>query len=181
MPNKVRLRGVYGKPWSRMAGQIPVTPDLLDRLGKALVDAVVKEAKKDFAKQGSRPTRRGQPAGLPTDPSFFNSFSHRIKGKSTIEIVSSWEWDIAPYIEGRPPGKMRKMTQTRGKKYVTIPQQDGRVLVRLVPFSTAQAWIHPGFAKHTFIERGVRKGREAMAKEIKEEVMDMLEKGDPRR
>jgi hypothetical protein len=172
------LRGVYGKPWSKMAGDIPMTKELLNRLGEALVESVVKEAKIDLAKQGI--PSRGKPAGIPNkDESFFDSFSYQIVGKSTIEILSSWPW-IEQLTEGRKPFKMWWLTHgQRMGRAVPLVQRDGTVLFRMAPLSLENAWIHPGFAKHTFVQRGVRKGREAMAQVMKEEIWAMLQSGDP--
>jgi hypothetical protein len=175
------VRRVYGKPWSQMAGEVPVTRELLNRLGEALVESVVKEARKDLAKQGNRPVPRGQgPVGLPSTDSFFDSFDYQIRGKSTIEITSSWPW-VEVHLEGRPPQRMEWLTQERGVFKVPIVKQDGTVIIRTAPLRSPEAWIHPGFARHTFLERGIRKGRERMADIVGEEVIAMLMKGDPTR
>jgi hypothetical protein len=134
----------------------------------------------DFAKQGRRATPAGEPAGLPNSESFFDSFAYKISGRSTIVITSTWPW-IAQHIEGRGPTRMTWLTQEQGVYRVPIVQDDGTVVVRFAPFRTEHAWVHPGFARHTFLERGVRKGREEMAKVIIEEVKNMLAGGDPTR
>jgi hypothetical protein len=161
-----------------MAGEVPITPQMLKRLGKALVDAVVAEAKKDLAKRGQ--VARGQPLGLPRDESFFDSFGFQVVGKSTVEITCSWPW-IEQHVDGRTPYRMEWLTQEKGAYRVPMVQSDGTVIVRMAPLRTNQAWIHPGFARHTFLERGVEKGREKMAEVIAEEVIAMLASGDPTR
>lgn len=174
-----RVRGVYGKPWSQMGGDIPVTKEVLHKLGKALVESVVKEARVDAAKQGF--SGRGTPVGLPDDETFFKSFSYQIVGKSTVAILSTWPL-IRQHVEGRPSYEMKWLTHNKlGGKPVPILKRDGTVIFRMAPFRSGDFWIHPGFARHTFIERGVRKGREAAAEIILEEVMEMLAKGDPTR
>ncbi len=173
-----RVRSVYGRPWSKMAGEIPITVDVLKRLGEALVDSVVAEARKDLAKQGK--PARGEAYGLPRTESFFESFTFQIKGESTIEIVSTWPW-VEQHIEGREPYPMTWLTQEKGVHRVPMVQRDGTVIVRFAPLTTQQAWIHPGFARHTFLERGVRKARKAMAEIVMQEVMAMLAQGDPSR
>ena len=63
-------------------------------------------------------------------------------------------------------------------KYVPIVQHDGQVIIRTAPLSTDKAWIHPGFVKYNFIERGVRKGREKVVKEMIDDFLALgLEKG----
>jgi hypothetical protein len=152
---------------------------LLDRLGQAIVDQIVIEAKKDFAKQGKR-GRRGEPQGLPNSegkkikPSFFESFFYQIRGQRTIEIFSTWPW-IEGLIEGRPPAPMESLV---GDTPHPVPflKEDGTVIFRMTPISLRDAWIHPGIAKHTFLERGVQNAREEMAVILAEELAERLSK-----
>jgi hypothetical protein len=139
----------------------------------------VMEARKDLAKQGI--PSQGSPVGLPKKESFFESFSYQISGRSTVEITSTWPW-ILQLVEGRQPYEMKWLTHAKLQgRPVPIVQRDGTVVVRMAPFRSGEFWIHPGFARHTFLERGVKKGREAMAEVIMEEVKKMLSKGDPTR
>jgi hypothetical protein len=178
---KIRVKGVYGKPWSKMVGQkIEINPVLLRRLARTLVKAVVEEAKKDFAKQGRKPTPKGKPEGIPASDSFFDSFGYRILGKSTIVITSTWPW-IHQITEGRDRYRMTWLTEANRIYQVPFPQPDGTVLVRMTPFRIADAWIHPGFARHTFLARGIRKGRKRMAEIVGKEALKELKKGDPSR
>lgn len=177
---ETRIRGVYGKPWSKRAGErIQLTREDLHLLGKTMVDCIVYEAKKDLAKQGKSPTPRGEPAGLPTSDSFFESFGYRIKGRSTVEITSSWPW-IEEHIEGKESFVMKWLTRQNNVHKVPIVQSDGTVIVRTAPLTTANAWIHPGFARHTFLERGVRAGKKKAAEIVaKRAIEDIFTKGSP--
>ncbi len=176
---ELRIRGVYGKPWSKMVGQpIELSREVMGQLGAILVECVVEEAKKDLARQGRSPTPKGQPEGLPTSDNFFESFGYRISGRRTVEITSTWPW-IEQIKEGRDPYKMSWLTRQRGVYRVPMVQEDGTVLVRMAPLTTGNAWIHPGFARHTFLERGVRKGRERMASIVIQEAWTQLQQGDP--
>jgi hypothetical protein len=157
---------------------IEVTPEVLARLGEALVESVVAEARKDFAKQGESPTPKGQPEGLPASESFFESFDYKIVGKSTVTITCTWPW-IEQIKEGRSPYRMVWLTRQRRVYKVPMPQKDGTVLIRMAPLRTRDAWIHPGFARHTFLERGVRKGRQRMAQIMAAEVIKQMKQGDP--
>ena len=161
-------RRVLGGAWAKKAGEIALSRDLLNRLGAVLVESVVQEAKRDLAIQGHKGTMEGDPVGLPTSKSFFESFSYRIIGGKTVEIISSWPW-IRQVTEGRDPYPMTWLTRAKGVYYVPIVQRNGTVLVRTAPLTSSDAWIHPGFARHTFLERGIRKGKEKMAKIIAEE------------
>lgn len=176
MKDNFRVRGVYGKPWSRLVSE-PVHMDrkVLDRLGQVLVDAVVEEARVDFAKQ--RKSAKA-PEGIPDSKDFFDSFSYRIVGRSTVEVVSSWPW-IEQITEGRPPYPMTWLTRPRGVGVVPIIREGGTVVLRATPLTLDGAWIHPGFAKHTFVQRGIRKGRVRAAKIVAEEAVKILLAGDP--
>lgn len=162
-----------------MAGtKITLTRQDLEDLGREMVKCVVEEARKDLVKQNKRPTPQGQPEGLPTSESFFESFGYRIKGASTVEITSTWPW-VEAHIEGRPSYFMRWLTRSNGVHRVPMVQSNGTVLVRTAPLTTANAWIHPGFARHTFLARGIKRGREYAAKMVTQKALEMLRQGDP--
>lgn len=170
--------GAYGTPWSRMVGKpIKITQRTMKQLGKVIVESVVAEARKDFAKQGKAP-RRGEPVGIPDTEDFFRSFSFRIVGESTVEVLSNWPF-IKQLTEGRDPYPMWWL---RRPKVHTVPIVigAGEVIFRVAPLKLSDAWIHPGFARHTFIQRGIRKGREKAAEIAAKAAMKSL-KGDPLR
>lgn len=174
-PTVDHLGGVYGAPWSRLVGKpIKLTKKTMDRLGKVIVDSVVTEARKDFAKQGKAP-RRAEPVGIPDTEDFFRSFSHRLVGDSTIEVVSNWPF-IRQITEGRDP---YPMTWLRRPRVHTVPIAigNGEIIFRVAPLKLSDAWIHPGFARYTFIQRGIRKGREKAARIAVEEAWGTLRKG----
>jgi hypothetical protein len=172
------IRSVYGTPWSRLAGGVTLDRKTLNLVGQTLVKEIVKEAKLDLAKQGNKRTPVGEPEGIPNDPKFFQSFTFQIRGKRTIEILSTWPW-IEQIIEGRDEYKMTWLTQQAGVNRVPMRQENGTVLVRTTPSKKADAWIHPGFARHRFLERGIQKGRDKAAKYMLEDVARQLANGDP--
>lgn len=172
-----RVVGIYGKPWSKLAHEpIPITRDVLERLGAAIVDAIVTEGKKDLAREGH--AQRGQPEGLPNTKRFFDSFGYRISGRSTVEVTCSWPY-INQIIEGRDPAPMQKLTLARGGDVVPITTGPGVVIFRVVPPKLTDAWVHPGFVKHNFVKRGVAAGRTAMLKIIAGEAASHLCRGNP--
>jgi len=168
------VRTAYGKPWSQLIGEMSVNKDFLKEVGDILVKAVVKEARADLAKQGNRPTARGKAEGIPNDEKFFQSFSHRITGRSSIEIVSTWPW-IEQVIQGRSPYRMHWLRQTKGVVNAPLFSEPGsrgrramrkgkagspgKVLMRTTPGKFKRGWLHPGFAKHNFVDRAFRKAK----------------------
>jgi len=167
--------GVYGKPMSRMVGKpIPLDRSVFEKIGEILVESVVTEARKDFAKQRKTP---GAPVGLPDSADFFKSFSYRLVGKSTLEVVSTWPF-IKQVTEGRDPFRMDWLTGQNGVNVVPLIDKTGQVIFRMAPLNLGNAWIHPGFARHTFIQRGIRKGREKAMQLLAEEARKVLLRGD---
>lgn len=176
--NWKRIRGVYGKPWSKMS-KVELNPQILRRVGEILVESVSEEARKAVVAQAGR-TPEGQPMGLPNTPDFYNSFSYRISGPSSLEILSSWPW-VERHVEGRDPFPMTWLTQAAGRTLIPLKQPDGSVIIRMAPKTEEEAWIHPGVRKYSFLEVGVRKGREKAARVLAEEALRQILKGDPRR
>lgn len=194
MADYARVKGVYGGPVGRKL-KVPVTKGLLEALGDCLVGAFVKEAKKDFAKRGW--------SGMARDGSvpIWDSFSYRIRGESTIEIVSTFP-DIEVLVnKDIPSRKMTWLTQEAKNanpgKYPLTPRErkagmkiggkvrdgkrlplvvplkgtGGEVIFRTAPLKTQDAWIHPGIARFTFAQRAVRSGKMGCMEILKGEVI----------
>jgi len=220
---EVRVRGVYGKPWSEMAN-IEVSNEVLGKLAECLIKTIAKEAKKDFAKRGwtgdAPHSKVSYPGGPPTKkgPKLWDSFSYNIRGKSTLEIESTF-WGLKELMEGVPSRKMTWLTQEHKKRFdgnfhltpaekslgmrrrkrsrgarakggsielgrrlplvVPLTTKAGTVILRMAPLKTQDAWVHPGIAKFTFMERAIRKGRVLCAKILVEEAVTQLSQGDP--
>lgn len=192
-----RVRGILGGKMAKKI-DVPVTPELLERIGKCMVDIFVKEAKKDFAKRGW--------SGEASDGSapIWDSFSYKIRGQKTVEIVSTF-----PYIEemttkDTPRHRMTWLTQeakeTTPSKYPITPREGrlgmqrggriskgerlplvvplksvgGTVIFRTAPLRTQDAWIHPGIARFTFVERAARAGKKRCIEIMKEEAVKAL-------
>jgi len=203
MPD-VRIRGVYGTPWSKLAKGIPISQRILHKLGACLVKAVSKEAKAYFAKRGW--TGEDPMQG----PPIWDSFSYRIRGKSTVEILSTF-YGLAEMTApgGIPNRRMEWLTQQRKEQFpsrynltegerrrgmkrggriskgerlpliVPIKTDAGTVILRTAPLKISEAWIHPGIARFTFMEKAIKKGREQCAAILGEELIKHLSEGDP--
>jgi hypothetical protein len=163
---------------------------LLVRAAEILLDSVKKEIRTDMAK--SRGVRgKGERVKLPRGKSFVDSFSFKIRGSSTIEIISTWP-TIENYLKGTDSYKMSWLVQPK-VKYVPIILGSGEVIIRTAPWTTPPpdkpgarrrkplkprpVWIHPGFAKYTFLERGIRKGKQRVVAEMPNEVLKLLLEG----
>lgn len=156
-----KLRRTSGKTWSKLKESDFITTEFLNEIGKELVSAVVFEAKKDLAKQGNRPTPRGEAEGIPADDKFFKSFKYRVEGNRVV-LFSDWPW-IQQIVEGRREYPMSWLTQQEGVSKVPMKgDRPGTVLIKTTPRSPENAWIHPGFKKHNFVRRGYQRARKKM-------------------
>lgn len=197
---KFVARRVRGKPWSKL-GDVPLTPSTLRRLGYALVKALKEESAKDFAKRGW--TGQDPNGGKPV----WDSFSFRVVG-SEVVLMSTF-YGLKEMVSGDIPGrKMTWLTQeakdAHPEKYPLSPREkelgmkiggriskgqrlplvvplesEGVILFRVAPLTFGEAWVHPGVAKFTFLERGIRKGKAECLKIIQKEIVKTLEQGDP--
>ena len=174
------LRGVYGKPLlKRDAPNVTQMPlPMLKKAAEIILDSIKKEIMKDMAKTAGL-RGRGKPVPLPDSRKFVDSFTYRVKGKSTIEITSDWPTASA---HTATPGEKEKqtkpypMTWLTGPRVKTVPMvtQEGTVIFRSAPLTTSDAWIHPGFLRYTFIERGVKKGRVRVMEEMAEDILRLF-------
>jgi len=192
-----RVKGIYAGPVAKVL-DIPVTKDLLNALGKCMVDAYVKEAKKDFAKRGWSGEARDGSAPI------WESFSYRIRGDRTIEVLSTFPDIEILTTQDIPSRRMTWLTQegknmkpssypltdrekTLGMKVggrvsqnkrmpLVVPMKDksGTVVFRTAPLKMQDAWVHPGIARFTFMERAVRTGKAGCVKILAGEVMKAL-------
>ncbi len=185
MRGNVRIRGVYGKPLLRQGDSIPMTRDMVEQAANIILESVKAEITKDMAKAAGmrggshpKPYTDRRPVPIPDSPKFLDSFSYTIRGKSTIEIVSNWPTaeahvgrlrskDLESPASSKgstPPFKMWWLTKPRVNA-IPIVTSGGEVIIRATP-EAGDAWIHPGFMRYSFIERGVKRGKERFVEEV---------------
>lgn len=183
---RVRLRGVKGKPLAEKANSpIPLTRPQLQLAGRMILAEVKKEIAKDQAK-ALAVRQEGSPVQLPLTKRFAESFKYRIVGESTIEITSSWPTAEAHTTHagdvdsaGKPldsaPIRMDWLVQSK-VKIARMELTSGQVVFRMTPnpYAGDALWVHPGFKRYTFIERGVRKGREKFVEKMMPEMIKSI-------
>jgi len=105
-----KVGGAYGGPFAKL---IPAanSPQLLAKLGNAILQALSRESKVYFAK---RKWSGLDPMG---GPPIWESFTFRIRGKSTVEVLSSF-YGMTELASGDIPGrKMTWLTQEAKDKH----------------------------------------------------------------
>lgn len=156
------IRGAYGKPLSGKLN-IQLNKQDLAEFGKLCVEYIEEEARKAARYSKS----------IPKDEAFFKSFSYKVSGSSTVKILSSWDW-IGIYQNlqeqgaendpafGKPrPFRMTWLTKNAGVDKVPLFDKDtGQIVIRSAPLKAADAWVHPGIARHTFINKAMKRARE---------------------
>ena len=177
-----RIRKTSGKTWATMRDEDFIDDAFLKKIGDMLLEAIIFEAGKDFAKQGNSPTPRGAPEGIPKSMRFFDSFSYKIVGNS-VEVHSSWPW-IDQIIKGRRPYEMdwlRRDGSARSGAVPRVPMKGSTdtPLIRTTPGMGSDgrqqpSWIHPGFKKHNFIRRGYERARREMDDLLSKQVVKVL-------
>lgn len=185
-----RVRGSYGKPWSRLSN-IPVTPEMLDTIGKCMAKIFAQEAVKDFQKRGWSQKDPGGRAPLS------KSFGYKLRGRSTVEITCTFYGVSTLANAGVPEYPMPWLTQQgagravkkkmgasrvspRKRRPLVVPiKSGGGVIFRTAPLKFKDAWIHPAIAKFTFPQRAARRSKEECLRILRDSVADVLRSGDP--
>lgn len=179
----------------RKTKRIEPTRKGLEILGKSLVKHIGIEASKDFAKRGWSEWNWDRTRKIS------ESFAFEVVGTRTIKVTCDYP-AIERLLEGVPKHPMTWLVQPPGVKeadeneperpqkvvsasagtkknkdaLLIVPFKRGGVVeFRTAPFDTADAWIHPGIAKFTFLRRGLEKGKKEAISELgKEAVRNFL-------
>jgi hypothetical protein len=192
-----KIRNVLGGPLAKLMG-IPITRELLGAMGQSLVQILAAESKTYFAKRGwdGHDPMGGEP--------IWRSFTWKIRGKSTLEISSTF-YGMSELANGDIPSrrmtwltqqakdqhpenyelspkekrlKMKKAGRVlKGERLpliVPIQTQGGSVEFRTAPLTIGDAWIHPGIARFTFYDTAVRKWRQQCADIVAKAVAEAI-------
>lgn len=137
-------------------------------------------------------TYKGAPQILRSSD-FLSALTYEItenkRGKKSFRITipynERWAW-VCDYLNSSgKPFRMNWLThqalkkkQGRDRSVVSFKdKKTGEMVVRTVPLTTKQAWVHPGIIKGTWLEKGIEKGlRRAMGEVQKQLAQKMREK-----
>ncbi len=176
------LRSAYSGTIAKGA-KIDLTLDQVNRIGEIILEQIREEIEKDTMK-ASAFRAQGDPVPLPRTKRFAESFKFQVSGKRTLEFTSDWP-TAGAHTLGRdrevnldaknksntPPFPMWWLVQPQVPR-ARIVTSEGQVIVVTTP-SPADGdalWVHPGFRRYSFLERGIRKGKiramEALSMEV---------------
>ena len=189
----VKARRVYGTPLSRYAKEpIPLDKKTLLEFGKVILKAIQTEAKRDAAMTAA--VKPGEPVRMTAAHKIAESMRCRVVGERTLEFYSEHPL-IHQFTEGEPPFPMTWLTKQKGIGAVPMKSTAGVTVFRMAPDIGAKEtnaeriarlmrnpgskpnntfWMHPGFRKYNFLERGARKGREQVMGMFAERVVSNL-------
>lgn len=158
---KISIRGSRKSTFQRKT-PVPLTSSDIKKIAGILLKSVRAEILKDIAKSVS--VRGSGPVPIPKSKSFVDSFKVKISGKK-IEIYSEWPTASA-HLNKKDKGPFPMKWLSNPKvPYARIETKGGLSLVRSTP-SSPNFWVHPGFKKYSFLERGVRKGQKIAYEEV---------------
>ena len=187
-----RIRATYGGTWLK-TGEIELDPEFLNLIGQTLVDIIETESKNEFIK---RDWSHNDPMG---GPPIGQSFKFEVLGDRTIVLKSSY-YGLAELTspEGIPERRMTWLTQQGAKRrmpdkrykkgyrpsstnasplVVPLTTKEGEVIFRMAPLRMAEAWIHPGIARFTFVQRALKKARLKIADMVQEYCGNVISAG----
>lgn len=160
--SRVSIRGTR-KSTIQKGTNIPLSASDIKKIAKILLESVRNEIRKDIAKS-SGVRNPGEPVPIPDSKRFVDSFKYRINGKM-IEIYSDWPTADA-HLNKKDTGPFPMTWLSKPDvSYARIETKGGLSLVRSTP-SSPDFWVHPGFKKYSFLDRGVRKGQKKAFEEV---------------
>lgn len=177
------LRSAYSGTIAKGA-KIDLTLDQVNRVGEIILEQIREEIEKDTMR-ASAFRAQGDPVPLPRTKRFAESFKFQVSGKRTLEFTSDWptagahtlgrdrEVDLdAKNKSSTPPFLMWWLVRTQVPR-ARIVTSEGQVIVVTTP-SPADGdalWVHPGFRRYSFLERGIRKGKQRALEVLIADVM----------
>jgi len=182
---KRKAGGAYAGTVGKKVG-VTLTPDQVKRVAEIILEEIKSEIRKETARISGL-AGRGKPVQLPRTKRFEESWSYRIRGKSSIEFVSTWPSaeshvqkpktarDIEQGVNpaAAKPFEMKWLSRPKVPYARMVLSETGEVIVRTTPDpNKGQAfWVHPGFKKYRFLARGIRKGKKKAFEELLEEIV----------
>lgn len=156
----------HDKSWVTRGDQL-VTKRLMEQAAKVLLNSIHREIDRERAMEAGKDGGK-----LPITPKFKASFRCLVVGKE-IQIVSTWP-NLDALIEGRKPYQMKWLTQQAGVDVVPMEGAHDQILFRRTPLHKEDAWWHPGYRKHEFLDRAIERAWPKMEKILREGVMKEL-------
>lgn len=166
------LRSAYSGTVTK-GEKIDLSREQVEMIANIILEQIKEEIAEDTKKAGAF-RGEGEPVPLPQTKRFADSFQVKIVGERTLEFTS--DWPTAPAhtlgrdkevdIEAKNKGSTGPFPMTWLVKpqvpYARIATREGKVIVVSTPNpgEGGAMWVHPGFRRYSFLERGIRKGKQ---------------------
>ena len=167
-PLKTAYSGTIAK-----SANIDLSRDQVERIGQIILDQIREEIAEDTKKAGAF-RGAGDPVPLPQTKKFADSFQVKVVGERSLEFTSDWPTATAHTLGrdkdldmedknkgGTGPFPMVWLIKPQ-VPYARIVTREGKTIVVSTP-NPAEGdamWVHPGFRRYSFLERGIRKGKQ---------------------
>lgn len=171
--NQRLIVATYGQVKKRSSGIVPLRRQRPRTLGQAVQKAGIsrveaakflvlygRELQKEVKLQAQRElSSNANLHSIGDISSFLSSLKVKVdKSTLSIEIVTNYP-NFDKLLEGTDPFPMTWLTQEKGVKIVPLKADDGTVVFRTTPLKSEDAWIHPGIARHTFLNKAFDRAR----------------------
>ena len=185
------LRSAYSGTIAK-GTKIELTLDQVHKVGEIILEQIREEIKLDTRKAAGR-RGEGEPVPLPKTKRFAESFKFQVSGKRTLEFTSDWptarahtlgrdqDLDLEDKNKSNSPAFPMWWLVQPQVPWARIVRADNSVIVVATP-NPAEGealWVHPGFRRYSFLERGIRKGKQKALEALVLEVMvqNLAQKG----
>jgi hypothetical protein len=177
------LRGAYTGTIAKGA-KIDLTREQIQQIGEIVLRQIREEIATD-TKKASAFRAPGDPVPLPRTARFAESFQYQILGNRTLQFTSDWPTAVVHTLgrdrdfnlddknkSNSPEFQMWWLVQPKVPR-ARIVTSKGEVIVVTTPNPAEgdNLWVHPGFRRYSFLERGIRKGKQKALEAIMTDIL----------
>lgn len=180
------LRSAYTGTIGKGA-QIDLSREQVEMIGRIILEQIREEIAEDTKKAGAS-RGSGEPVALPLTKRFADSFQFKVSGERTLEFTSDWptarahtlgrdkDLDLEDKNKGGS-GEFPMWWLTKPQvPYARIVNSEGKITVVSTPNPADgdAMWIHPGFRRYSFLERGIRKGKQKALEALAVDILSQM-------
>lgn len=180
------LRSAYSGTVAK-GSQIDLSREQVLMIGRIILEQIREEIAEDTQKAGGS-GGSGAPASLPQTKRFAESFQFQVSGDRTLQFTSDW-----PTARAHTMGRDKDLDMEAKNKggsgefpmwwltkpnvpYARIVTSEGKIIVVSTPNpgDGEAMWVHPGFRRYSFLERGIRKGKQKALEALAGDILSQM-------